>query len=662
MASLEENSAWESSIYQLEETDRAQAGAGGVLNIQARQLANRTRFLRSKLASLEAECTELGLSIDTFRQNLGSDEGDPIVAPEKVRAALGGTVSEAIRYVSVDGFEPDLTGTTDSTLSVLKAAAIAKTLTDSAYVTGDTKYYVVRYGFGIYMQGDVPMYSGIHYDGQGAGTLIKPLPGAQYCFTTTGTKPYSSTDLKRMFYASITNMHIGCSYYETLFDIPAGVGGINIEYASYIRIENVDIRRLNGVGLNLSEVWDSDFNAIRMTYVGNKSDVSNPVPALRMSMGGGNDGCNAVRFYGLHIEACPKAMALDIGCRHVFFNNPKIEDAVASVSSTITGAGGVVFNAAELTWASNTSPMFLINRTASFESYGVTFNSPVCLSGGSSRRGWYFNHTSNSGAMSIVNPICKNIKTLITGVNYTLDGGTSYACGPQFINGAGSVIVRNHVASAIQSTSTDGPAATDGTDDYVIMSGSGNIIENMSFNAYGSTSDGLAFVNILGASGDIRFSGCQYSGARQYGARGTLASYKIVNNSVIGGGTIGTVYSGRDPKYTLANPSPSGLGFGGFKSANAAISAGSSGSMSVISGATLLLIRGTSPLASAKVFVDKNFTTIALEQSLGGVFATGTGTAGDGKVYISKSGENLILTNYTTTPAMFYVTALSAFM
>ncbi|MFZ8819269.1 hypothetical protein ACI8EP_25075, partial [Klebsiella michiganensis] len=74
MASLEENSAWESSIYQLEETDRAQAGAGGVLNIQARQLANRTRFLRSKLASLEAECTELGLSIDTFRQNLGSSE------------------------------------------------------------------------------------------------------------------------------------------------------------------------------------------------------------------------------------------------------------------------------------------------------------------------------------------------------------------------------------------------------------------------------------------------------------------------------------------------------------------------------------------------------------------------------------------------------------
>ncbi|HHN8588212.1 TPA: hypothetical protein ACRR1L_004478, partial [Klebsiella quasipneumoniae] len=75
MASLEENSAWESGIYQLEETDRAQAGAGGVLNIQARQLANRTRFLRSKLASLEGECDELGLSIDMLRSNLGSGDG-----------------------------------------------------------------------------------------------------------------------------------------------------------------------------------------------------------------------------------------------------------------------------------------------------------------------------------------------------------------------------------------------------------------------------------------------------------------------------------------------------------------------------------------------------------------------------------------------------------
>ena len=46
MSNLPEQIAWESGIHQLEEADRAKAGPGGVLNIQANQLANRTRWLR----------------------------------------------------------------------------------------------------------------------------------------------------------------------------------------------------------------------------------------------------------------------------------------------------------------------------------------------------------------------------------------------------------------------------------------------------------------------------------------------------------------------------------------------------------------------------------------------------------------------------------------
>ena len=599
---------------------------------------------------------------DTLRQELDSREGDAIVAAEKVRGPFGGTLAQTIRYISVDAFGADPTGATDSTAAVLAAVQSAKAVADSAFVTGDTTYFKVVFGKGIYMLGDVPMYSGIHYEGQGAGTLIKPLPGAQYCFTTTGTKPYGRTNLKRMFYASITNMHIGCSYYETLFAIPAGVGGINIEYASYIRIENVELRRLSGVGLNLSEVWDSDFNSIRMTYVGNATDTENPVPALRMSMGGGKDGCNAVRFYGLHIEACPKSMELGIGCRHVFFNSPKIEDAVASVSSTITGAGGVVFNAAELTWSSNTSPMFLINRTASFESFGVTFNSPVCLSGGSSRRGWYFNHTSPAGIMSIDNPICKNIKTLITGLNYTIDGGTSYACGPQFIKGTGNAIVRNHFANAIQSTSTAGAAATDGTDDYVIMTGRANRIRNCHFNSYGSVSDGLAYINITGANPDTACQSNTWSGARQYGVRNPFGTSLLRDNYTVDGGSIGSILSNDMPKYTLNNTSTSGLGVGGISSASVTVGERASGSLRIVAGGSLILLRTSSVLgpASAVVFVDANSNEVALLASTKGVFATGAGTYGDGKVYISKTGVNLVLTNYSTTSAVFYGTAFSA--
>lgn len=52
MAKLPETAAWESEIHQLEESERAKAGPGGILNLQASQLANRTRFLKENLESI----------------------------------------------------------------------------------------------------------------------------------------------------------------------------------------------------------------------------------------------------------------------------------------------------------------------------------------------------------------------------------------------------------------------------------------------------------------------------------------------------------------------------------------------------------------------------------------------------------------------------------
>ncbi|HBQ1635241.1 TPA: hypothetical protein L7K85_004058, partial [Klebsiella pneumoniae] len=53
MANLPEAISWESGIHQLEEAERAKAGAGGVLNIQASQLANRTKYLRVEFESIK---------------------------------------------------------------------------------------------------------------------------------------------------------------------------------------------------------------------------------------------------------------------------------------------------------------------------------------------------------------------------------------------------------------------------------------------------------------------------------------------------------------------------------------------------------------------------------------------------------------------------------
>ncbi|MCW9614516.1 hypothetical protein [Klebsiella michiganensis] len=595
-----------------------------------------------------------------LRSNLGSGEGDPIVAPEKVRAALGGTVSEAIRYVSVDGFEPDLTGTTDSTLSVLKAAAVAKTLADSAYVTGDTKYYVVQFGFGAYMLGDVPLYTGITYEGQDNGSFIIPKPGAKFCLTTTGTEPYATSSSKRLYNGTIKNLRIGCAFRETVFPVPAGVGGINIEYASYIKIENVEMRMLNGPGLDLKEVWDSDIN-IRMMKVGNITDPENPVPALRINMGSGTDGSNALRFWGLHIEECPKSMQIEPGSRHIFFNSPKIEGG--TITSTIVGAAGLSFSGAEFTWARNDIPQFSITRTDSYESFGVVFDTPQFNSGGLAPRGWYIHHEGNSGHLLISNPIGKFVKTMVSGNSWISRGGVAYACGPDFMKGTWSCTVEGLVARAIMKTSTAGAAPTDGTGDFIVLSGGDNVVRNCKLHSAGAIDDGLAFINILGCNNDVACNDNSFSGSRQYGIRGSITSYKVRNNSLVDSGTLAATMSAATARYSLVNPGSSGLGAGGFKSANVTISAGAAGSLDIISGATTLLIRASSALgfAAAKIFVDANFSTVALEQSLGGIFATGAGTPGDGKVYITKSGSNLILTNHNSA-ATFYVMALSAVM
>ena len=49
MANVNEDSVWTPGIYQIEETDPVQGGAGGVSNLQAIQLAARTRYLKDQL-------------------------------------------------------------------------------------------------------------------------------------------------------------------------------------------------------------------------------------------------------------------------------------------------------------------------------------------------------------------------------------------------------------------------------------------------------------------------------------------------------------------------------------------------------------------------------------------------------------------------------------
>ena len=49
MANITESAVWEDSIYQIAETDLVLGGATGTANVQPKQLANRTKWLKQNL-------------------------------------------------------------------------------------------------------------------------------------------------------------------------------------------------------------------------------------------------------------------------------------------------------------------------------------------------------------------------------------------------------------------------------------------------------------------------------------------------------------------------------------------------------------------------------------------------------------------------------------
>lgn len=80
MATLPESATWEAGIYQLETTDPVQGGPEGIDNRQAKELANRSVYLKDALDALAAAMGELGISdisglVDALNGKLSSGGG-----------------------------------------------------------------------------------------------------------------------------------------------------------------------------------------------------------------------------------------------------------------------------------------------------------------------------------------------------------------------------------------------------------------------------------------------------------------------------------------------------------------------------------------------------------------------------------------------------------
>lgn len=68
MTDLNESSTWEDGIYQIETTDPVVGGPDGISNVQAKQLGNRTLYLRNRIDTTDSELESLRQGVDEDAQ------------------------------------------------------------------------------------------------------------------------------------------------------------------------------------------------------------------------------------------------------------------------------------------------------------------------------------------------------------------------------------------------------------------------------------------------------------------------------------------------------------------------------------------------------------------------------------------------------------------
>lgn len=392
--------------------------------------------------------------------------------------------------VYVDDFGADPTGATDSTPAVMAAIQSISGVTNSRYTPESKRYLNVIFGGGVYIIGDIPFISGVMFSGMGRwATRIVPKEGSSFAFNTIDTENYSvskGNTRMRLIAGGIKEMSIGCELQDiNLNKIPKNSGGIRLSNASYFILENVVIRSLDGCGLRLEEVWDSDFSNIRIMHVGNSRKKDAPYPGMYIGPGDNDkDGSNALRFRGLHIEDCPQLLQIDERTRHIFLTSPKLEGTRTKVPNTITGGIGITFDCPELTWQYPDKPMFIIDHKNPNEGIGIVFNCPAIISSDSEgKNGWYFLHKENPyGFLSINNPFIKSASRLFEGSSVIVSGGSGFASGPGIIRSYGQSFISNLHLKFVRPQKMS-------TQDYTIhLSGEANTVKNCSF----ESSDGFA--------------------------------------------------------------------------------------------------------------------------------------------------------------------------
>lgn len=615
----------------------------------------------------------IGVGDSSLRSMLASTSGTSMIGRPS-----GGWIQDTIPEFYVDEFGADPTGATSSTAAVNAALAAINSVVDSRLNKNTSiKYAKLIFGKGVYQLKDIPIKSGVCYEGQDDyATRIEPEAGGAFCFTTVGTIPFETGgESGRMFRASFKNLLIGYDLqriYSTV--IPQNnIGGIRIEYASYVTLRDVQFNTIDGIGLQLAEVWDADFDNCRFLNCGNTRSSSNPRWSLMIYAGlAATDGCNNLRFTSLHIENADAGLYVGPRSQRIHFEGAKLElgkTPATTISNIIAGTNGVMWNNARLSWSIGTLPMFsmagtsIINDTTSDDEsdYNCNHNRRLVfrdieLLNSQNNTGWYFEYGSGRGPLLIEGGTGHHMRYLVTGSNFIVSDFCAVQSGPLLISGTGDVIINDLVCYRHR-------VPTSGSANVITLTGVGNRVSRSRFyTPYGSSTDGNVWI-VSNSSSTLYVNDCEFAGsfgnAIQPGSDANAR--RCTNNRLISGATYGNLI----------------VGFPAYGNLPARLSAATAGTISdskvivvdgtatlTIGGATKLLVRlrnnAGAYLSAGEFFTDPNATVIE-QQDTGTKFSVnGSGVSGDGQVWLSQSGGTMSIVNRTTTAITVNIGGIAA--
>ncbi|HGY4575034.1 TPA: hypothetical protein ACNV0U_000562 [Klebsiella variicola] len=621
---------------------------------------------------------------DTIRQDLGSSE--PGLGAGMSKLEQPGNVQNALREFYADAFPGiDPTGQTSSTQGILDAIAQINSQTDSTFNGDITTYPRLVFRGGVFLAAGLLVKSNIVIEGND-GTLFVPEAGtdASHVWITKGTEATTpSGGAKRLFRPVFRNIKIGYGFQNKFDDvvIAENVGGIKLEHSSYAIMENVEMRYLDGEGLTGESVWDSTIYNLRIMHCGNTRDRNNIKYGLNFGPGSdGTDGSNANRFIGLHIETCPAMMKFGKRSRHNFIIGGKLEgirnnDPLAYGPSVFEGVDGLQFLGVELSWSNIGHRMFkavgttVMNDTSDDDTSdyendhcrGIEFIGCSTIDS-QNLPGDYFEYSSKRGRLNITGGYMHHVRYLLTGSDINLRGVTLTQCGPTLGSIGDNVLVEGLTVENHRVLSS-------GTFNVFSVSGKNNVIRNCEFSTpYGSNSNGCAWI-AQSSTADLRVENVTFGGKMQWGIKGAPSAfqYKKFKNLVLADGAdYGEIVQGGFSVDGL--PTRLINNSGGAVTLMQEVAANTTAVFrGCIHGSASLTIRVENSagayVGAATALTDFSISTPLITGNLSNNFsAGGSGTPGDGRFYISSSGNDLSFTNRTTGTVKVYLISINAKM